>query len=254
MNSRLTREWGGGHSAISPALGLGVGRVLQFKIVTPDGQYPTVNQCQNQDLFFALRGGGTFAVVLESFFVASPQVTVQACVFLVIKSLKDVYRINLPASLDCMRVHMPVMSLLKALAKSAVQLATDGWGGYITVCLPLDFNHPQWRLTFFSSKPTASSAIWANPVLNADDAQKSAAALVTAFESVGGNVTFFTMDSYSDFFDTFIAPNTDVCAFVSLPNHLTFIRCHNSQSAAPKSWLVVFFPLTNFRTTLSSKP
>jgi FAD/FMN-containing dehydrogenase len=81
---------------MSPALGLGVDRVLQFKIVTPDGQYRTVNQCQNQDLFFALRGGGggTFGVVLESSFVASPQVTVQACVFIVFffgyQNLKDV--------------------------------------------------------------------------------------------------------------------------------------------------------------------
>ncbi|KIM38694.1 hypothetical protein M413DRAFT_29932 [Hebeloma cylindrosporum] len=164
---------GGGHSAMSPAMGLGVDRVLQFKIVTPDGKYRTVNQCQNQDLFFALRGGGggTFGVVLESSFVASPQVTVQA-----VLGLYEGTQAN----------HV---TLLKALAKSAVQLATDGWGGYIT--------------------PPASSAVWANPVLNAEDAQKSAAALVTAFQSVGGNVTFFTMDSYSDFFDTFIAPNTD---------------------------------------------
>ena len=83
MESRLTHKQGGGHSALSPALGLGVDRVLQFKIVTPDGQYRIVNQCQNQDLFFALRGGGggTFGVVLETSFVASPQVTVQAYVF-----------------------------------------------------------------------------------------------------------------------------------------------------------------------------
>jgi hypothetical protein len=30
---------------------------LQFKIVTPDGKFRTVNKCQNTDLFFALRGG-----------------------------------------------------------------------------------------------------------------------------------------------------------------------------------------------------
>jgi FAD/FMN-containing dehydrogenase len=71
---------------LSPAFGLGVDRVLQFKIVTPDGQYRTVNKCQNEDLFFALRGGGggTFGVVLESTSIASPQVTVQAYV---VKSL-----------------------------------------------------------------------------------------------------------------------------------------------------------------------
>lgn len=65
---------------MSPALGLGVDRVLEFKIVTPDGAYRTVNRCQNTDLFWALRGGGggTFGVVLESTFIVSPQVTVHS--------------------------------------------------------------------------------------------------------------------------------------------------------------------------------
>jgi len=58
---------GGGHSLLSNTLGLGADRALQFKVVTPDGQYLTANACQNQDLFFALRGGGggTFGVVME---------------------------------------------------------------------------------------------------------------------------------------------------------------------------------------------
>ncbi|KAF7357329.1 FAD-binding domain-containing protein [Mycena sanguinolenta] len=48
--------------------GLGVDRVLEIKIVTPDGQLLTANACQNTDLFWALRGGGggTFGVVVES--------------------------------------------------------------------------------------------------------------------------------------------------------------------------------------------
>ncbi|KAJ7613029.1 hypothetical protein FB45DRAFT_1065154 [Roridomyces roridus] len=59
---------GGGHSVLSPTLGLGVDRVLEIKLVTPDGVFRTVNACQNTDLFWALRGGGggTFGVVLES--------------------------------------------------------------------------------------------------------------------------------------------------------------------------------------------
>lgn len=59
-------------------------RVLQFKIVTADGKYRTVNKCQNSDLFFALRGGGggTFGVVLESTFLASPRVTLEVYVHL----------------------------------------------------------------------------------------------------------------------------------------------------------------------------
>lgn len=58
----------GGHSVLSAAHGLGVDRVLEFKIVTPDGVYRTANAYENQDVFWALRGGGgnTFGVVLES--------------------------------------------------------------------------------------------------------------------------------------------------------------------------------------------
>src|ERR1700761_1982220 len=41
---------------------------LEFEVVTPMGDHLFANQCQNSDLFFALRGGGggTFGVVLES--------------------------------------------------------------------------------------------------------------------------------------------------------------------------------------------
>lgn len=52
---------------LSPVFGLGVDRVLQFSLITPDGEFRIANACQNDDLFWALRGGGggTFGVVLE---------------------------------------------------------------------------------------------------------------------------------------------------------------------------------------------
>jgi hypothetical protein len=65
---------GGGHSSLSPQYGLGVDSefslielisflddfadVVQFEIVTPDGEVRKVNAYKNQDLFWALRGGG----------------------------------------------------------------------------------------------------------------------------------------------------------------------------------------------------
>lgn len=39
---------GGGHSALSNTLGLGVDNALQIRAVTPNGQYVTANRCQNQ--------------------------------------------------------------------------------------------------------------------------------------------------------------------------------------------------------------
>ncbi|KJA21009.1 hypothetical protein HYPSUDRAFT_188119 [Hypholoma sublateritium FD-334 SS-4] len=165
---------GGGHSALSPALGLGVDRVLQFKIVTADGKYRTVNKCQDSDLFFALRGGGggTFGVVLESTFLASPRVTLEVVI--------GKYNNTRENSVE----------LIKQLSKGAVQLASDGWGGYVT--------------------PSLSSGVWINPVFNSTtEAEKSAASVVNAFRSVRGTTMFLTMDSFSDFFDTFIAPSPD---------------------------------------------
>ncbi|KDN37518.1 hypothetical protein RSAG8_10117, partial [Rhizoctonia solani AG-8 WAC10335] len=58
---------GGGHSPLSGLHGLGVDNVLQFRIVNPNGLIVAANKCQNQDLFWALRGGGgnTWGVALD---------------------------------------------------------------------------------------------------------------------------------------------------------------------------------------------
>ncbi|TQS32799.1 hypothetical protein Golomagni_06875, partial [Golovinomyces magnicellulatus] len=68
----------GGHSVMSNVYGLGVDRVLQYKVVTPDGQLRIANKCQNTDLFWALRGGGggTFGLVLESTHKVEPKMSV----------------------------------------------------------------------------------------------------------------------------------------------------------------------------------
>lgn len=67
---------GGGHGALSNTLGLGVDNVMQIRTVLPNGTYVTANRCQNQELFFALRGGGgsTFGVNMEMTTRAHPQV------------------------------------------------------------------------------------------------------------------------------------------------------------------------------------
>jgi FAD/FMN-containing dehydrogenase len=49
---------GGGHSAISGLYGTGSDQVLEMEVVTASGDILTVNECQNSDLFWALRGVG----------------------------------------------------------------------------------------------------------------------------------------------------------------------------------------------------
>lgn len=47
---------GGGHGALSSTYGLGADQVLEIEMVTPGGEILTANECQNQDLFWAMRG------------------------------------------------------------------------------------------------------------------------------------------------------------------------------------------------------
>lgn len=47
---------GGGHSPISNIFGLGSDQVFEVEMVTPMGEIITANECQNTDLFWAVRG------------------------------------------------------------------------------------------------------------------------------------------------------------------------------------------------------
>ncbi|KAN0067982.1 hypothetical protein V8E54_013910 [Elaphomyces granulatus] len=58
---------GGGHSILGPWKGMGSDQALEFRVVVANGDLLTANKYQNQDLFWALRGGGggTFGVVVS---------------------------------------------------------------------------------------------------------------------------------------------------------------------------------------------
>lgn len=58
---------GGGFGSFSRRYGTGAGGILQAEVVLANGKTVIANQCQNPDLFWALRGGGggTFGVVTK---------------------------------------------------------------------------------------------------------------------------------------------------------------------------------------------
>ncbi|KAF9970056.1 hypothetical protein BGZ73_007349 [Actinomortierella ambigua] len=65
----------GGHGPLSPSVGLCVDNVLQYKVVTADGELRVVNAYQHADLFWAMRGGGPgFGVVVEAVYKTHPAV------------------------------------------------------------------------------------------------------------------------------------------------------------------------------------
>lgn len=57
---------GGGHGYLTGTYGMGADNVLEAKVVTLDGEVVTANECQNTDLFWAIRGGGPSFGVLTS--------------------------------------------------------------------------------------------------------------------------------------------------------------------------------------------
>ncbi|KAI0313598.1 FAD-binding domain-containing protein, partial [Amylostereum chailletii] len=163
---------GGGHGGLSNTMGLGVDRVLEFKVVTPDGTYRTVNACQNQDLFFALRGGGggTFGAVLEATMLASPPVPLQVVVLAWVDPDVKLTR-----------------TLWKTLVEHGRRWADEGWGGFVT----------------------AESAIYVSPTLSQEDAVASMRPLLQFGEGLkasgvrGATVLKLQFPSWGTFFNTF---------------------------------------------------
>lgn len=65
---------GSGFGSFSKRFGTGAAGVLEFEVVTADGQVRIVNEHQESDLFWALRGGGggTFGIVTRTTLLAHP--------------------------------------------------------------------------------------------------------------------------------------------------------------------------------------
>lgn len=67
---------GGGHSPLSSYHGLGADQILEFEVVTAEGEHLICNREQNTDLYWAMSGGGggTFAVAMSTKYKAHPDV------------------------------------------------------------------------------------------------------------------------------------------------------------------------------------
>ncbi|KIY66940.1 FAD binding domain-containing protein [Cylindrobasidium torrendii FP15055 ss-10] len=191
---------GGGHGLLSNTMGLGVDRVLEFKIVTPDGELRIANACQHQDLFYALRGGGggTFGVVLESTSLAAPKITVQT------------YIVSFNASAD--------PSLTKALWTLIVQ------------------NSERWASEGWNGVASDSATAWINHLLSAEDAAKSIAPLLEFGKQlqgrgdVGARVVATTFPSWGTFFSMF---SSNFAALSGVPLALAS-RFINKNNFAPE--------------------
>lgn len=118
---------GGGHSALSNHLGLGVDNVQQLRAVLPNGTYVTANRCQNSDVFFALRGGGggTFGVIMEMSTLAHPVQQLQYAEF----AFTDLDPTD-------------VEEFISIIVSNANKWASEGWGGYVSLLSPCSSPNP----------------------------------------------------------------------------------------------------------------
>ncbi|EUC62674.1 isoamyl alcohol oxidase, putative [Rhizoctonia solani AG-3 Rhs1AP] len=158
---------GGGHSVLSNKYGMGVDRVRQFRVVTPDGVLRVANSCQNTDLFWALRGGGggTFGVVMEASIEVVPHPALQWEI--------EASSGNLTA----------ILGLITNVASNSDKWVRDGWGGYIY--------------------PTYS--IVANPSLSAQQAKESLKDLTNFLTKNGIKYNWHEFSSFMPLFETIVA-------------------------------------------------
>ena len=143
---------GGGHSALAPNYGLGtsnslshvrsnspsftgVDNVLEIEIVTADGNLVVANSYQNQDLFWALRGGGggTWGVVTSVTYKTHPSTPFSGA-FLTVNSTNS----------------NSTQNLVEEVIRLTPSLVDQGYGGYGTG------STDQFQLIVFSPNVTAN--------------------------------------------------------------------------------------------------
>ncbi|TFK57070.1 FAD-binding domain-containing protein [Heliocybe sulcata] len=162
---------GGGHSALSPSYGLGVDNVLQFTIVTSDGEHLTVSSYSHPDLFWALRGGGggTFGVVTSVTYRTHLSVPAVAAVF----------SANTTNS-------STMAKMLGEYARMSPALVDQGWGGYGT--------NSQGSFQFLHVAPNASLA-------SANDSYASFFDFARSLSEDGLDVQAAYTQSYSTYYE-----------------------------------------------------
>ncbi|PWN34598.1 FAD-binding domain-containing protein [Meira miltonrushii] len=122
---------GGGHGPLGPKYGLAVDNILQYTIVTADGQIRNANANSNQDLYYALRGGGggTWGVVTEVIYQVHPSTPM----------ISVVYNVTLsPLLLAAPEAQQQAAyaELVSKMAEYQLNWTLTGWSGYTFLSTP----------------------------------------------------------------------------------------------------------------------
>ncbi|KAH8915545.1 FAD-binding domain-containing protein [Atractiella rhizophila] len=163
---------GGGHSSLAPKYGLAIDNVLEFTVVTAAGTIVQANKYKNQDLFFALRGGGgsTFGVVVSATYITRPQLSLLVGI--------TAYQGTSPNNL--------LPDLTKVFQAGAV-LAENSWAGSISVAF---------------GRVVSLSAVKINPTPDDYTFLKSTIDLPASSTTTNYTFTNFTAPNYITYYNT----------------------------------------------------
>ncbi|RAL65534.1 hypothetical protein DID88_001099 [Monilinia fructigena] len=167
----VTGGWvqAGGHSVLSPVYGLGIDRVVQYKVVTTDGILRVANECQSTDLFWAVRGGGggTFGVVMEATHRVEPRIQLAV------------------AAISYNRTTSNILEWLSIIVNNSLSWANQEWGG-----------HYQGK-----------NLISVTPLLNLSEAVESMTPASEFAKANNGTVVIEVLSSWYDFYTKYVTPN-----------------------------------------------
>lgn len=109
---------GGGHGPLTRLYGLAADQILEFDVILADGRRERANECQNADLFWALRGGGggTFAAVLSVVLRTYPSPSV-------VFNFQQIHTSN----------ESEYAAMIHRFARFLSKLDDDGWSGYFYI-------------------------------------------------------------------------------------------------------------------------
>lgn len=115
---------GGGHGPLGPSYGLMVDQAVEFEVITADGQLRLINECNDPDLFWAMRGGGggTYAVLTRYKFQLHPAVPINVYSF-----EAGIFGASLIHDFTKSMVHRQVVT---ALAKNQTTWSNNHVAGY----------------------------------------------------------------------------------------------------------------------------
>lgn len=170
--------------------GLGVDQWLEAKIVTPDGNLRVANSVSNQDLFWAIRGGGggTFGIVVEATWKAYPTVPMTGYNWYINSTITG------PDALDPETGRTPVSDAMQYLLGELPSLQERGVSAFIYV----DISH----IRCYAIHPgNASGIVEANAVWGPILSKMQSFPNIKPFQTKP-----YHFENYKDFFDTTYGP------------------------------------------------